>query len=179
MPGTLDPDRHFLFFEYAPFGDLDSYLKTYRRSTQDCLDISRQVLAALTFLHEGSMFYRDLSPQNIFVFRRTPDIFVKLGDLEQITWCPADHPCMGTCPTLLSSPDVFCWLTVKTQTCSNSLGMTCTKWRAYCRSWPIGRILGCNGFPGRKRRPVEHQLTFEAAFQGRMTRRAKQAIDAC
>ncbi|KAL2184991.1 kinase-like protein [Thermothelomyces heterothallicus CBS 203.75] len=69
-----------LRLEYVPGGTLEDYTNL---STADCLQILRQCLSALVYLHgqEPPIVHRDIKPSNILVqYRHSDGIFVKLGD---------------------------------------------------------------------------------------------------
>ncbi|KAK3336978.1 kinase-like domain-containing protein [Cercophora scortea] len=69
-----------LRFEYVPGGTLHDYPDL---STGECLQILRQCLSALVYLHgqDPPIVHRDIKPSNILVqHRHADDIHVKLGD---------------------------------------------------------------------------------------------------
>ncbi|KAK4243398.1 kinase-like domain-containing protein [Corynascus novoguineensis] len=69
-----------LRFEYVPGGTLADYADL---STGECLQILRQCLSALVYLHghEPPIVHRDIKRSNILVRHRHPNnIYVKLGD---------------------------------------------------------------------------------------------------
>ncbi|KAJ6013055.1 hypothetical protein N7522_003410 [Penicillium canescens] len=72
-------DFVFIVMEYMEHGDLDSHLKKPLPESE-AREITLQLTEGLQSLHENGFAHRDLKPANIFVFRRSPDWWVKLGD---------------------------------------------------------------------------------------------------
>src|SRR5215831_9303649 len=70
---------HFLVSEHLAGGDLERALREAggRLPVANVVDIARQLLRALTFIHERGIIHRDLKPANIWL---TADGTVKLGD---------------------------------------------------------------------------------------------------
>lgn len=76
VEGQVDPQPR-LILEYIPLGDLEGQ----NFSDDDSVNILRQVLSALTYLHEleHPLVHRDIKPDNILVQSRQP-LHVKLTD---------------------------------------------------------------------------------------------------
>lgn len=65
--------------EYFRLGDLEKYI-TPDLTEKDAKIIGRQLLEGLQLMHKYKLAHRDLKPEKIFVARRAPDWWVKLGD---------------------------------------------------------------------------------------------------
>ncbi|KAL2045642.1 hypothetical protein N7G274_002070 [Stereocaulon virgatum] len=65
--------------EYFPLGDLEANMKTVLKKSA-ITQITRQLLQALDIMHGMKFAHRDLKPANIFVVRRDPSWWVKIGD---------------------------------------------------------------------------------------------------
>ncbi|OQD83593.1 hypothetical protein PENANT_c016G09617 [Penicillium antarcticum] len=72
-------DFVFIVMEYMKHGDLDSHLKK-PLPENEAREITLQLAEGLEFLHDNRVAHRNLKPANIFVFRKSPDWWVKLGD---------------------------------------------------------------------------------------------------
>ena len=72
-------DAHFLVSEHLAGGDLEHALREAggRLPVANVIDIARQLLRALAFIHERGIIHRDLKPANIWL---TSNGTVKLGD---------------------------------------------------------------------------------------------------
>ncbi|KAL7919355.1 CAMK family protein kinase [Trichoderma austrokoningii] len=70
-----------LILEYVPLGSLATQAQEKPISAEENLEILRQSLAALTFLHErdNPVAHRDIKPDNILVHSRNP-LHIKLSD---------------------------------------------------------------------------------------------------
>ena len=63
-------DNTFLYMllEYAPGGELFSYLRSYGRFNNDkSLFYASEIVSALEYLHTESIVYRDLKPENLLL----------------------------------------------------------------------------------------------------------------
>ncbi|KAJ5677343.1 uncharacterized protein N7477_002976 [Penicillium maclennaniae] len=69
----------FIVMEYVEHGDLNSHLKK-PLPENEAREIALQIAEGLELLHESGFAHRDLKPANIFVFRKSPDWWVKIGD---------------------------------------------------------------------------------------------------
>ncbi|KAJ5218020.1 uncharacterized protein N7498_000119 [Penicillium cinerascens] len=69
----------FIVMEYMEHGDLDSHLQK-PLPKNEAREITLQIAEGLELLHESGFAHRDLKPANIFVFRKSPDWWVKIGD---------------------------------------------------------------------------------------------------
>ncbi|KAJ5669494.1 hypothetical protein N7462_010564 [Penicillium macrosclerotiorum] len=69
----------FIVMEYIENGDLDSHLERPLPESEARL-ITFQLAEGLSLLHENGFVHRDLKPANIFVFRKGPKWWVKIGD---------------------------------------------------------------------------------------------------
>src|SRR5271154_4980923 len=65
--------------EYFPYGDLESCISE-RPPEPESQAIAHQLLEGLKIVHDCGITHRDLKPQNIFVVRKSPDWWVKIGD---------------------------------------------------------------------------------------------------
>lgn len=65
--------------EYFELGDLEKFI-TPELTENDAKVIGRQLLEGVRFLHNHYLAHRDLKHANIFVARRGPDWWIKLGD---------------------------------------------------------------------------------------------------
>jgi len=73
-----DPSTPYMVFEYVEGESLRSYLNKLKPlSIDEVLNISRQLAATLTYVHEQGVVHRDLKPENIIV---GPDGHVTLTD---------------------------------------------------------------------------------------------------
>ncbi|KAM3141837.1 hypothetical protein pb186bvf_006159 [Paramecium bursaria] len=74
------PKRIYLMLEWAPYGDLYTYMKQqkYQRFTEPrAAKIIKQVAEALKYMHSMNVMHRDLKPENLLVF---DDDLVKISD---------------------------------------------------------------------------------------------------
>ncbi|CAH8665305.1 unnamed protein product [Schistosoma bovis] len=70
--------RWHLVMEYAPKGELNSYLKrSGRLDEKTSKNYSSQILSALDHLHNNGVVHRDLKAENVFI---VSNMYVKLGD---------------------------------------------------------------------------------------------------
>ncbi|EGU84762.1 hypothetical protein FOXB_04726 [Fusarium oxysporum f. sp. conglutinans Fo5176] len=76
------PEDLFISLEYFPLGDLQSYMnQTPLLPEDDVRQIARQILYALSILHEEGFAHRDLKPANILIKSCPPSAWwIKLGD---------------------------------------------------------------------------------------------------
>ena len=65
--------------EYFPLGDLEANMKTVLEESA-IQKITEQLLQGLDIMHGMKFAHRDLKPANIFVVRRAPSWWVKIGD---------------------------------------------------------------------------------------------------
>ncbi|KAJ5160715.1 uncharacterized protein N7482_007719 [Penicillium canariense] len=72
-------DSVFIAMEYMEHGDLDVHLNA-PLPEPEAQEITLQIAEGLKLLHENGFAHRDLKPANIFVFRKGPDWWVKIGD---------------------------------------------------------------------------------------------------
>ncbi|KAI5837923.1 kinase-like domain-containing protein [Morchella snyderi] len=79
--GWYEDDFHFFIaMEYAPFGDLGSYIKSFKEDAHsNAIIITQQLLKALVILHERKIYHRDLKPPNVLITSLAP-LHVKLAD---------------------------------------------------------------------------------------------------
>lgn len=62
-------------------GDLQSYLQKTVVSEADMVEIMRQLISGIAYLHECGIIHRDLKPENILIETLTPDDFrIKITD---------------------------------------------------------------------------------------------------
>ncbi|KAM3135171.1 hypothetical protein pb186bvf_012636 [Paramecium bursaria] len=74
------PERIYLMLEWAPYGDLYTYMKQqkYQRFTEPkAAKIIKQVAEALKYMHSMNVMHRDLKPENLLVFDND---LVKISD---------------------------------------------------------------------------------------------------
>ncbi|TGZ69890.1 hypothetical protein CRM22_003481 [Opisthorchis felineus] len=72
------PDRWYLIMEYAPVGELHSYLKRHGRMEDTAAkNISAQIVSALKHMHERGVVHRDLKAENVLFVASG---IVKVGD---------------------------------------------------------------------------------------------------
>lgn len=57
----------FLITEYCKDGDLGSWINRDNKSSHEILDIVRQIVEGLSYLHENQIIHRDIKPQNILI----------------------------------------------------------------------------------------------------------------
>ncbi|KAJ5085852.1 hypothetical protein N7532_010623 [Penicillium argentinense] len=72
-------DSVFIVMEYIRHGDLGSYLEG-PFPENEAREVTFQVAEGLEHLHENDFVHRDLKPENVFVVRRSPQWWVKIGD---------------------------------------------------------------------------------------------------
>ena len=65
--------------EYFPLGDLEANMKTVLEESA-IRKITEQLLQGLDIMHGMKFAHRDLKPANVFVVRRAPSWWVKIGD---------------------------------------------------------------------------------------------------
>lgn len=65
--------------EYFPLGDLEANMKTVLEESA-IREITEQLLQGLDIMHGMKFAHRDLKPANVFVVRRAPLWWVKIGD---------------------------------------------------------------------------------------------------
>ncbi|RFU35445.1 hypothetical protein B7463_g863, partial [Scytalidium lignicola] len=82
-------DAMFLAMEYMAMGDLEQNLREIEDSLEhtepalseeETQEITRQILEGLKIMHVEGFAHRDLKPQNVFVVRKQPQWWVKIGD---------------------------------------------------------------------------------------------------
>lgn len=82
MKGYLyDPEKKLLavVLEYAPFGSLAKFLECCILTPSQRLEIGKQVLEGIAFLHSYRISHRDIKPDNILIFQNEP-VVVKVSD---------------------------------------------------------------------------------------------------
>ncbi len=75
----IEDHRGYLTLEYIEGKDLRSLIEENRLSEAEIIHILREVLSALSYLHEQGILHRDLSPENLL---RTTDGQIKLIDFD-------------------------------------------------------------------------------------------------
>jgi len=77
--GVIRDDRHSfsLVLEYAPNGNLSSYLKTHTVCWEWKAQICRDICLGLMHCHENNVLHFDLKPENILL---NEDLVPKLSD---------------------------------------------------------------------------------------------------
>jgi serine/threonine-protein kinase len=99
--------QRFIAMEFVSGEDLAERLARGPLTTEDALDIGRQVAAALEAAHEQGVIHRDLKPANI---KYTPEGKVKVLDLglakALVTETSGDSPSLSLSPTLTSAGTV-------------------------------------------------------------------------
>ncbi|KAK6339742.1 hypothetical protein TWF718_009136 [Orbilia javanica] len=74
-------DEIFIAMEFFPLGDLGKVIRSEPPlSETETSQIIRQVSEGVRFMHEGGFAHRDLKPNNILVWTRSPRWIVKLAD---------------------------------------------------------------------------------------------------
>lgn len=68
-----------LYLEYAPFGSLRDADMDDPFTYQERMDVVRQCMYALVYLHDNNIMHRDIKPENILVFSRNP-VLAKIAD---------------------------------------------------------------------------------------------------
>ena len=89
------PDDIYLTMEYFSLGDLERYMDRQFSELQIKL-IIRQLLEGICIMHQNGFTHRDLKPQNIFVVKDNPDIWVKIGDFGITKRVPHDGTSLRT-----------------------------------------------------------------------------------
>lgn len=89
------PEDVYLAMEYFPLGDLERYMDRQLSILQIKI-IIRQLLEGLCIMHRDGFTHRDLKPQNIFVVKDNPDIWVKIGDFGITKRVPQDGTSLRT-----------------------------------------------------------------------------------
>ena len=74
-----NPDSIFLAMEYFPMGSLEDNISSGPPKVQ-VMDVMVQLLEGLEIMHAEGFAHRDLKPANIFVVRKDPEWWVKIGD---------------------------------------------------------------------------------------------------
>ncbi|KAF0442319.1 kinase-like protein [Gigaspora margarita] len=59
--------EHYLVLEYADLGDLRHYLNHNNLDWEQKIDIARQIVCGLFFLHENEILHRDLHTKNVVI----------------------------------------------------------------------------------------------------------------
>ena len=82
---VLESSRHiYIVLEYAPNGELFDYLVKNKCFTEDvAIDIFRQIIYALEYLHQHNICHRDLKPENILLDKNNR---IKLADFGFARW---------------------------------------------------------------------------------------------
>src|SRR5262249_4723163 len=82
----------FIVSEHLAAGDLATALREAggRFSVDRAIDVARQVLRALSFVHAKGIVHRDLKPENIWL---TSDGIAKLGDFGIAQYMNRTHDC--------------------------------------------------------------------------------------
>ena len=89
------PEDVYLAMEYFHLGDLEGYMDR-QLSILQIKVIIRQLLEGLYIMHRDGFTHRDLKPQNIFVFKDNPYIWVKIGDFGVTKRVPQDGTSLRT-----------------------------------------------------------------------------------
>lgn len=89
------PEDVYLAMEYFPLGDLERYMARQLSEFQIKV-IIRQLLEGLCIMHQNGFTHRDLKPQNVFVFKDNPYIWVKIGDFGITKRVPQDGTSLRT-----------------------------------------------------------------------------------
>lgn len=127
----IDSDGHVLYclaLEYAPHGDLSSFLSRHRKGWAET--IARREIAGILHvlgkLHRGQMLHRDLTPLNVFVCdgRR-----LKLGDFGIVRQQSDERGITAHTMNALTAP-------------SDILARTAPKWQARDDVYQVGQLLG-------------------------------------
>ncbi|KAJ5820546.1 hypothetical protein N7474_006137 [Penicillium riverlandense] len=78
--GWYEDKKHvFIAMEYFELGDLQKHLMQ-PLPEREAQQVTHQLLEGLEQLHMNGFAHRDLKPANIFVVRKGPDWWVKIGD---------------------------------------------------------------------------------------------------
>ena len=63
-----DSANLYMLLEYAPGGELFTYLRSVRRfTTGTAMFYAAEIILALEYLHERYIVYRDLKPENLLL----------------------------------------------------------------------------------------------------------------
>ena len=89
------PEDVYIAMEYFDLGDLEQYMDR-QLSILQIKVIIRQLLEGLCIMHRDGFTHRDLKPQNIFVVRDNPYIWVKIGDFGITKRVPDDGTSLRT-----------------------------------------------------------------------------------
>lgn len=75
-------DSKFLVMEYCEEGDLFKFLerKEFKLSEREVINIVRQILSGVYYLHQYGITHRDLKPENILVKRKDDKYYFKIAD---------------------------------------------------------------------------------------------------
>ncbi len=122
------PPLYCLALEYAPHGDLSSYLKRNARRWNET--IARReiagILQVLSKLHRGQLLHRDLTPMNVFV---CDGVRLKLGDFGIVRQqSDARGITARTLNPLMAPSDIFAG--------------AAPKWQARDDVYQVGQLLG-------------------------------------
>ena len=89
------PEDVYIAMEYFDLGDLEQYMDR-QLSILQIKVIIRQLLEGLCIMHRDGFTHRDLKPQNIFVVKDNPYIWVKIGDFGITKRVPDDGTSLRT-----------------------------------------------------------------------------------
>lgn len=99
----------YLVMEYIPCGDMMGYMHSHGTLPEDLARVmTRQILDALSYLHERNITHRDIKPDNILISSEDP-LTVKLTDFGLSKVIKHNETFLKTfCGTLLyCAPEVF------------------------------------------------------------------------
>lgn len=84
-----ESSRHlFVITEYAPNGELFNYLCNKKViPIEESMNLFRQIIYGIDYLHNHSICHRDLKPENIFLDANNN---IKIGDLSFARWMKTD-----------------------------------------------------------------------------------------
>ena len=89
------PEDVYLAMEYFPLRDLGQHMDR-PLPKMNIKIIIRQLLEGICIMHQNGFTHRDLKPQNIFVVKDNPDIWVKIGDFGITKRVPHDGTSLRT-----------------------------------------------------------------------------------
>jgi len=100
-----DEDYLILFMEYGDGGDLLEYLVRHGELEESSArDIFKQLLDAISYLHNRSIVHRDLKPENFLIYH---DKYIKIADFGLSTKITPDSLLEDWCGSpIYSSPEL-------------------------------------------------------------------------
>ncbi|XP_075452604.1 interferon-induced, double-stranded RNA-activated protein kinase-like isoform X3 [Ascaphus truei] len=79
----------FIQMEYCPFGTLRSWIdKIENVDKKKCLEIFRQIIEGLVYIHDQKLIHRDVKPSNIFF---AEELKIKIGDFGLVVPMTGKH----------------------------------------------------------------------------------------